>query len=380
LHELALTEEGVVELVPRLLNAERTRRIDEYASVIWSRLGSLSTAAEIPGQIAGLISQETGLSGQKSAITTVVEDIRKDLTAGLGRSVSKVATHLQTLLETRGRLNAAETTVTLLLKSVDQSIATNTRQQSELRAAFAELCNSLTTQSSSPLGSVDGNSLRPFCRQYCMLLVCQTVCQSVGTHLKNLRDGIARFGSEKLSLLRQRVTGMSSMGTDTRVNAGPSPSQMLDAFDEYLVKNRRFELSALLQRDPRTSDLQVLNSEAASFLFQSMGPQSAGLPEIGPQTTVAFPATARPQLRNVGGGQRVLAAIPEQIPGEPWKQRIQTEFGPCVSVCPMNRSDITVLCEVEGIAISALIESLSHLKPKVVELAGRLHSRQDIHW
>ena len=380
LHELALTEEGVVELVPRLLNAERTRRVDEYASLIWSRLGSLSTAAEIPGQIAALISQETGLSGQKSAITTIVEEIRRDLSAGLGRCVTKVATHLQSLLETRGRVSSAETTVTLLLKSVDQSIATNTRQQAELRSAFTDLCNSLTTQSSSPLGSVDGNSLRPFCRQYCMLLVCQTVCQSVGTHLRNLRDGIARFGTEKLSILRERITTISSMATETGSGAGQFPPQMLDAFDEYLVKNRRFELSALLQRDPRTSDLQVLTAEAASFLFQSLGPQSAGLPEPEPHTTAAFPATARPLLRNVGGGQRVLAAIPEQVPGEPWKQRIQTEFGPCVSVCPMNRSDIVVLCEVEGVAISALIDSLSHLKPKVVELAGRVHSRQDVHW
>ena len=46
----------------------------------------------------------------------------------------------------------------------------------------------------------------------------------------------------------------------------------------------------------------------------------------------------------------------------------------------MNRSDITVLCEVEGVSIAALIDSLSDLKPRVVELAGRLHSRQDIHW
>lgn len=380
LHELALTEEGVVELVPRLLNAERTRRVDEYASVIWSRLGSLSTAAEIPGQIAGMISQETGLSGQKSAITTVVEEIRRDLSAGLGRSITKVASHLQTLLETRGRLSAAENATTLLLKSVDQSIATNIRQQSELRAAFADLCNSLTAQSGSPLGSVDGNALKPFSRQYCMLLVCQTVCQSVGTHLRNLRDGISKLGSEKLALLRQRIASMSQLGGDVKSGSGESPSQMLDAFEEYLAKNRRFELSAFLQRDPRASDLQVLNSEAANFLFQSLGPQSSGLPDLEPQTTVAFPATARPLLRNVGGGQRVLAAIPEQIPGEPWKQRIQTEFGPCVSMCPMNRSDITVLCEVEGVAISALIDNLSHLKPKVVELAGRLHSRQDIHW
>ena len=76
----------------------------------------------------------------------------------------------------------------------------------------------------------------------------------------------------------------------------------------------------------------------------------------------------------------VSRAFPEQIPGEPWKQRIQAEFGPCVSLCPGSRTDITVLCDVEGVAISALIDSLSHRKPKVVELAGRLHSRQDMHW
>jgi hypothetical protein len=213
-----------------------------------------------------------------------------------------------------------------------------------------------------------------------MLLVCQTVCQSVGTHLRNLRDGIAKLGTEKLAIVRHRINAMCSMGNESRSTDNPSPSQMLDVFDDYLTKSRRFELSVLLQRDPRPSDLQVLNAEAASFLFQSMGPQSAGLPDLAPQTTVAFPATARPLLRNVGGGQRVLAALPEQIPGEPWKQRIQAEFGPCVSLCPMSRTDITVLCEVEGVAISALIDSLSHLKPKVVELAGRLHSRQDIHW
>jgi hypothetical protein len=46
----------------------------------------------------------------------------------------------------------------------------------------------------------------------------------------------------------------------------------------------------------------------------------------------------------------------------------------------MGRPDITLLCEVEGVAISDLIDNLSHLKPKVVELAGRVHSRQDIHW
>lgn len=380
LHELALTEDGVVELVPRLLNAERTRRVDEYASVIWSRLGSLSTAAEIPGMIAGLISQETGLSGQKSAITSVIEDIRKDLSAGLGRSVTKVSAHLQAVLETRGRLNAAENSIATLLKSVDQSIATNTRQQSELRAAFGDLCNTLTSQSGSPLGAVDGNALRPFCRQYCMLLVCQTVCQSVGAHLRNLREGIMKLGNETLALVRQRIGAMVSLGREARSSGNQFPSQMLDAFEEYLTRNRRFELSALLQRDPRNADFQVLNSEAASFLFQSIGPQSAKLSDHSPQTTSAFPATARPLLRNVGGGQRVLAAIPEQIPAEPWKQRIQSEFGPCVSMSPMTRSDISVLCEVEGVAISAVIDSLAHLKPKVVELAGRLHSRQDIHW
>jgi serine/threonine protein kinase len=380
LHDLALTEQGIVEVVPRLLNAERTRRIEEYAWSIWSRLGSISNAAEIPGQIGAMISQEAGLSDQKIAITAVIEDIRRDLSAGLERSISKVATHLRTLLETHGRINSADHVVNVLMKSIDQSISVNAGQQSELRSAFTDLCNLLTAQAESSPESVDENSLRPYCRQYCMLLVCQTVCQSVGNHLRNLRDGVFRFGTEKLSLLRQRISTLSSMGSEANSDDDTFPDHMLDAFDEHLTKTRRFELSALLQRDPQTSDLQVLNSEAASFLFKNMGPESEVLPGSGPHANVEIPNSARPVVRNVGGGQRVLLALPEQIPGEPWKQRIQAEFGPCVSLCSMSRTDITLLYEVEGIAISALIDNLSHLKPKVVELAERLHTRQDIHW
>lgn len=380
LHDLALTEQGIVEVVPRLLNAERTRRIEEYASSIWSRLGAITNAAEIPGQIGAMISQEAGLSDQKIAITTIIEAIRRDLSGGLERSISKVTTHLHTLLETHGRINAADHAVDVLMKSIDQSISVNARQQSELRTTFANLCNSLTAETESSPESVDENSLRPFCRQYCMLLVCQTVCQSVGNHLRNLRERIFRIGTEKLALLRKRVSALASMGSEENSDDRTFPSNMLDAFDGHLSMTRRFELSTLLQRDPEASDLQVLNSEAANFLFNSIGPASEVLPGIGPHADVEIPDSARPFVRNVGGGQRVLVTLPEQIPGESWKQRIQAEFGPCVSLCSMGRPDITLLCEVEGIAISDLIDNLSHLKPKVVELAGRVHSRQDIHW
>ena len=97
IHELALNSEAIVELVPRLLNPERTRRVDDYASGIWSRLGPSSATDDVPGLVASLISQENTSSSQKSAIATVIEEIRRDLNAGVARDTQSVATFFQTL-------------------------------------------------------------------------------------------------------------------------------------------------------------------------------------------------------------------------------------------------------------------------------------------
>jgi serine/threonine protein kinase len=377
IQELALTSEGIIELLPRLLNADRSRRVDEYASAVWSRLGLMTSAADVPGMVASLINEETS-APQKSAIAVVIEETRRDLSAGLSQSIGKTIAYIQNCLDGRGRIAGCEHAVSAMIGAIDAAVTVASRQRSDLQGAFTELCNTFG-KSSSPTVQ-DGSSIKGFCRQYCMLLVCQTVCQNVAVHLKTLRDTLTKFQGEQLPLLKQRLTALASQ-LGTTLSAQTVPVQMLTAFDESLQRNARFKLSSLLQHDIRPADGQLLSGEATNFMFQSLGKSTTAAPEVAPvMTTSAFPASARPFLRNVGGGQRVLAAVPEIVASEPWKAQLQNEFGPCVSVCPMQRTDISVLCETEGITTATIVDILSNLKPKVVELSGRVHSRQDIPW
>jgi hypothetical protein len=323
-----------------------------------------------------LISQENTSSSLKSAIATVIEEIRRDLNAGVARSLSKITAYLQNAVDGRGRIAIGEFVIQNLLVAIEESIQASALQKSDLQSAFAELCSGYVA--SNTIGS-DGHGLKSFCRQYCMLLVCQTVCQNVTSQLKSLRDAVSKLQEEQLNNLKKQLQSMSSTigaGTGEKITL---PAAMLNAFDDFLLKNGRFKMAQLMQREVRPSDTALLSGEATNFLFQSIGTASpvATAPAL---TTNAFPGTARPFLRNVGGGQRVLVALPEQLPTEPWKTQVQQEFGACVSVCPMDRKDISVLCEVEGVGVSVVVEILSNLKPKVVELASRVHSRQDIQW
>ncbi len=63
-----------------------------------------------------------------------------------------------------------------------------------------------------------------------------------------------------------------------------------------------------------------------------------------------------------------------------WKSLLQNDFGPCVSACSTTTDDICVVCETEGISIPAAADALTHMRPHVLELAGRLHSRHDVPW
>lgn len=48
------------------------------------------------------------------------------------------------------------------------------------------------------------------------------------------------------------------------------------------------------------------------------------------------------------------------------------------SASPDNQ--IRLFCEVEGISLPSILESLTHLRPRVQEMSERVHVRSDIAW
>ena len=376
---LAISSEGVIQRVPKLLNAERTRRLDEYASSVRARLVQESAGEpNTIGQITELINRDMAAGASvRSAITVIMDEVRQDLASGLSRAVSQIEKHIQQCLDGGGRLQAAERSLAVLLRSADDAIAAGAAQKHDLEFVFAELCSTFSCSGAD----VADSALRAFSRQYCMLLACQLTCQCVSVQMKSLCESLQRLRDKKLSALRMRVNSLSDDSSPTLMAGTPLPDLTLAAFDEFLVSQGRFRLSLLQHQDVRPTDTSTLTSDAANFLLLTVSHGASRSAETSDRSvSSAFPGNSRPLLRNVGGGQRVVAVVPEGMAPETWLAQLQNEFGHCVSVVPMKRQDICVFCETEGIAISTAMDSLSHLKPKIVELAGRLHSRQDIPW
>lgn len=369
--DLSLTSEGVIDLMPRLLTPDRSRKIDEYAGSLSGRLQANGPLADVPGAVAGLLTQDTATYGQDNPITSVIESIRRDLSNGVNQSFVRIEKHILQCLDGRGRFAGAERDLRLLLTAVETAVATSGRQKSDLQQAFTDLCDSWSKQSS------DGPSVgavKAFSRQYCMLLVCQTVCQTISNQMKSLREYISRYHADQLAPLRVRIQALlEKLGTVSV----PVPEPILQGFETFLLSGEKFQLSTLRSRDASASDVASLTSLGANFLFLSAGGAAS---ENSPRTPDSFPAASRPNLRNVGGGQRVLAALPVHTPEGTWKSALVNEFGQCVTIVPMQRRDITVVCETEGISVTSVLEAISQLKPEIDEISNRVHSRQDIQW
>jgi len=379
--ELALTSEGVIQMVPRLLNGERTRRVDEYACNLWTRLSQSAGAISPADLAADLIAHDAAASPQqKNPIASIPDDVRRDLVAGAAVSISRIERYLLLCSQGPTCVASAEQASKAIARAINVAIAANAGQKSDLQQAFRDLCSAHRASDNGHPRLIDANSLKSFCRQYCMLLVCQAVCECVSAHLTQLSDAAMKLHDSQVAPLKQRLADLVSLLRTSADHSACVPEAIVKAFGESMLRGGRFRPSLFLKRDPSASDAQLLTTEATNFLFRHAGSDSRQGPGTPADVSADFLGSARPHLRHVGGGQRVLAAVPEQVATDHWKTLLQNEFDRCVSVCQMKREDISVLCEVEGISISTVVESLSHLKPGVVELSNRIHSRNDIPW
>jgi len=268
-----------------------------------------------------------------------------------------------------------------VMRHTDQALAACRSQQSDLENAFNGLCESYSIRKPDQATDAGHTALRGFCRQYCMLFTCQTICQALIEHLQSLSAALPRLLEERSSMLGVRLNTLALQVNGGVACSAAIPEQMIKALEAYLQTSGRFRVSSFLSRDLRPADAATLLAEASNFLLLSMSrdPKFSD-EERAPRRSETFPANAKPKLQNVGGGQRVLAVIPDPNSVDVWKTLLQNDFGACVSACSTKTEDICVVCETEGIAIPAAVDALTHMRPHVLELAGRLHSRHDVPW
>ena len=310
-----------------------------------------------------------------------MEEIRMEQHGKVSSDLQLTENFLRQMLEKALRPGHVTSAIAGLTRQVTQAIQVCEAQQGDLQKAFQNLRESNSAGKSGLLIESGTTVLRGLCRQYCMLFTGQAICQFVIHRLQTFRKALPQLHDTRFAPLRDRLNLLAMQVNGGQLNTAAIPTQMVEAFEAYFKTTGRFKLSSLLDRDATPADVATLRSEANNFLLESMSRNPEFSDEgIVPRRRESFPGNARPRLQNVGGGQRVLAVVPSHQPTDYWKSMLKSEFGACVSTCSSDAHGISIVCETEGISIPAAIDVLTHMRPHVLELAGRIHSRQDVPW
>lgn len=379
--QLGVSIDAVRQAIPDLLDAGRSRRMEEYANSIWQRL-SRDSAASPADQISEIISQDTANQvNQQISVVALTQEIQAELTIRLPQNLELIESFMQHSMDIRIRPAPAFQALAALIQRHDRVLAESRRQKSELQGAFESLCAANSVRTADHMTDARHTAMRGFCRQYCMLITCQAICQSLIEHHQTMLAALPKLLEERTTLVQNRLQLLLSLSNSGNQCSTAIPETMIEAFEAYLAKSGRFRISTFLNRDIRPNDAASLQSEASNFLLRSMSrnPEFSD-DDRSPKSSETFPANAKPKLQHVGGGQRVLAVIPDPSFAESWRSLLQNDFGACVSVCSARTEEVSVICETEGVSIPAAVDALTHMRPHVLELAGRLHSRHDVQW
>lgn len=355
--------------------------MEEYANTVLQRIVQ-GNAESLTEQITNIVRQDTSTpSTDRNSIAALIEEIRTEQHCKVSSDLQLTETGLRQMLEKGLRPGHAASAIANLAIQAGQAIKICETQQNDLQNAFQNLRESQSVGRTGQPQDTSNSAMRGLCRQYCMLFTGQAICQFLIGRLQTFRKALPQLHDTRFSPLRDRLNLLAMQVNGGVPNSAAIPPQMVEAFETYVQASGRFKLSTLLDRDSTPADVTVLRSEASNFLLLSMSRNPEFSDEkVMPRRGESFPTNARPKLQNVGGGQRVLAVIPSHQPADSWKSMLKSEFGACVSACSTETDAISIVCETEGISIPAAIDVLTHMRPNVLELAGRIHSRQDVPW
>ena len=351
--QLGISEEVIVQAVPAVLDGGRSRRMDEYANTVWQRIVQ-GNAESLTEQITDIVRQDTSTpSTDRNSIAALIEEIRTEQHSRVSSDLQLTETFLRQMLEKGMRPGHAALAISNLVRHISQAIKACETQQNDLQNAFQNLRESHSAGTTSQPRETGHSALRGLCRQYCMLFTGQAICQFLIGRLQAFRKALPQLHDNRFAPLSDRLTLLAMQVNGGVPNTAAIPPQMVETFEAYLQTSGRFKLSSLLDRDSTPADVAVLRSEANNFLLLSMSRDpDFSEDEALPRRRESFPTNARPKLRNVGGGQRVLAVIPSHQPADYWKSMLKSEFGACVSTCSTETDGISIVCETESISIA----------------------------
>lgn len=364
LSKLQLTDESLPQRILEELRGNSGRQIENLAENVFQRATESGAGDSLHEFLAAEL---TNAEADRGAARLA------DIRTHAGRSLNQERQHAERLLRSlvlefmeNADAGGHVPVTSALQKTLEQTQRCCRQLAQETSQAFQQLSQQSSGGVSSP------GEIREICRQYCVLSGSMAIYDVYQEHLRRCCDVVDGITTEVASVqqtMEQVLQRLLSAGT---VHDGiPAPVQ--EAFRAWIANDKTLRVAAFAEKAADVQQLaEHLVEQATGFLL------SADVSDG--RSTVAFPATAWPALKGLGGRHRMLAWIPEGMDTQTWKSKFGPEFDDAAAVFHHRRRQIRAVCEVEGVSSTRLLKHLQAVKPASWEMAGRIHTRTDVQW
>ena len=381
LTQLCLTKETLPQQVMSLLRGTSGREIEAFASGLNDRLMTLVDPTKVSrGEVMDFLSREISRStkpdGNHYSLHQIVSGVQATLTGNTRHCEQAIQSHLNQLMNLPQRLESAVAAACFARTTLKQTA----RSCTELLREFEHTFNSLALEADPDerLGNGENSesAVKAFCQQYCVLLAYQTIYQCFLNHVSAITDFV-NSSIQKLNALRDQLADAAAELSPTAVSSDTEVPQTVDEFDSHLRISTPQLLSDFLQSPGNIENLSSNLVEAATRFLMAADTELDG---TATTNAANFPANAWPVLTVTGGRRRVLGLVPDGIGSSAWENKLKAEFGDCAAVRSIADNEIIVVCEISGISIDNVFGCLTHENPHLVDVASRIHTRNDVEW
>lgn len=369
LQNLTLSETRLSAQIMSILRGEQGKKIDAWAKSKWAEL--VAGAQGQPINCKDAVAKIEEVFATDPDVIRILTQVSAAQPVGPEAAKRQLTDHLVQHLDQPGRLNVAASAASELVTQLDVSTRACQRLLSEIDRSAADLQKLIDLEQATP------EEVETRCYQYCVVRFYRCIYQFFVDYVSQMLDTV-RERSEQLAALRTELRTLAIGFVPAGIVPASQPELLVEAFDNQILTEQNFALGGFFEKtvDRETATQQLLNAAQGYLLAQA-----GKTPGDRSKSDSGFPSNARPRLFNAGGGHRVVAVLPPSASEEDWKQKLNEVFGDCAStVVREGQTELVVAVEAEGIQIETILDNYRHKNPRLMEIAGRVHTRVDVDW
>lgn len=371
LQRLSLSEARLSARIMTILRGDPGKEIEAWSKARWVELATHFGPGVPSGEnlIAGV--EASFKDGADARVDRILTNVASTLPQTCDEAKEQVEDFVLSMLDHPGRLNGAIGTALEIVTQLELASNACERLLTEIERSFQDV----KAAALQPELSFEDAQTR--CHQYCVIRFYRTI---YGYFVDYARAVLETAKKTSVDLSEMRATMRPFAASFIKPGTVPSsqPDFLVQAFDQHVLTSHGFRLADMLVPDSSNEQAtEMLLRDAETYLLAN----ASGRPHDTARSQGGFPESAKPELPNVGGGRRVLAVLPPSTPPDVWQRKLQAAFGDCVVVqSDPDQTKLAVTCEIEGISIETLLDNFRHKNPRLMDVAGRVHTRVDIDW